>query len=316
MKRKKSFFRKKKKGGGLFNDLAGVFSALGLSRLFSRAFLFAFLMFAGLLIIEWMAYKARNQGHFTVYPSAVRCLSRPSWLASSNRITTEVVGKIQAHLSRFSTVQIFNTELEEHLRTDPSAFSPWIEAIESFESIYPSRYRVMLKLRRPVAIFSERNRSYFIDGNGVVITSVSHLDQGRISSFLPLISGFGDAKPVREGRATGNPHLIEGAAVAKEIEILHEMEEFDRLQVTEIDVTNYGSGRPDGVTLYTGDNVRILWGRSARNLKYQGIDPTPMEKAMKLKEFLDKNPTLENVDMIPVTFRGAQSTYTPKDDGV
>jgi hypothetical protein len=167
-----------------------------------------------------------------------------------------------------------------------------------------------------VAIFSERNRSYFIDGKGVVIASVSHLDQGRISSSLPLISGFGDAKPVREGRLTSNALLIEGAAVAEEIEVLHGMEAFGRFEITEIDVTHYGSGRPDGVTLYTGDNVRILWGRSARNVQYQGIDPTPMEKAMKLKEVLEKNPTLDNIDTIPVTFRGVQSTYTPREDGV
>lgn len=316
MKRKKSSRSKKKvKRSGLFSQWFWSGLKVQFSRFMTRGAAFGLLLLLGLLLVEWVTHRARDMDFFRVHTKTVRCLGRPEWLAASNRITTEVVGGIQTNLSRFPSNQIFDETLEKALMNHPDAFSPWIESVQGFERIYPSRYRVRLKLRRPVAVFSESNRSFFIDGSGVVITSVDHLDQGRISSDLPLITGFGTAHPVREGLSTRNRALIEGAAVAREIEIFKEIDKVSDLRISEIDVARFGEGRPDGVTLYTGDNVRIQWGRSAQNIRFQGIDPTPMEKAIKLRTVLEDRPGLKGVQEVKLTFKKVQTTYVPVDSG-
>ncbi|MBU0754354.1 MAG: hypothetical protein KJ645_04395 [Planctomycetes bacterium] len=312
MKRKKySPLKQKNKKGHPFLGRLSAIARFPYPRFLPRLIGLFFLVLAGMLLIEWITECGRSLKCFTVHSENVRCLSRPKWLAASNRITSEVVGGVQANLSRFPKGQIFDSDLEQALINHPSSFSPWIAGVESFERIYPSRYRVRLKLRRPVAIFSEDNRSFFIDESGVVITSVDHLDRGKITSSLPLITGYGHAAPIRDGCLTRNRSLLEGAAVAKEIEALSGFDLTAELRISEIDVSQFGTGRPEGVTLFTGENVRILWGRSARNREFRGIDPSPEEKTSKLLEVLEKHPHFEGVRQVTLTFKGAQTTFTP-----
>ena len=315
MKRKKSrSSRKKKYRGSPLSWVAGTLVKQVIPRFFTRTFLLVLIVVAGLLMVEWVAGQAEGFTRFTVHPQSLRCLSRPAWLASSDRITTEIMGSIQEELSRQAPEAIFSDAVESAFKADSQAFSPWIERVETFQRIYPSRYRVQLKLRRPAAVFLSNSRSFFIDATGVVIASVDQLDQGRIKAALPLITGFGDADPVVEGSHTRNRRLLEGAAVAREIEIFRSFESLKSVRIVEIDVSRFGNNKPDGVTLYTDGNVKILWGRSSRNARFKGIDPSPGQKAEILNKVVERNPELRGVESVPVTFRDAKPTFTRRND--
>jgi hypothetical protein len=314
-KRKPSATRRKKKYKG--NPLASAAATLirrVVPRMFTRSFLLVLIVVLGLLTIEWVAGQAGENPRFTVHPDSLKCLSRPQWLATSDRITSEIMGSIQEEISRFPPEAIFSDTIEEAFKTRLNDFSPWIESVRTFQRIYPSRYRVELKLRKPVALFLDRSRSYFIDAAGVVIASVDQLDRGKVKAALPLVTGFGDLGHVVEGQHTRNRRLIEGAAVAKEIEVFQALEPLQAIRVVEIDVSAFGSNKPDGVTLYTAQNVRILWGRSARNTRFRGIDPSPLEKARSLEQVVRRNPGLRGVDTVTVTFRNSKPTFTRRGD--
>jgi hypothetical protein len=289
----------------LFPTLAGTGSWLSkaFSSSFSRGIIVSVLfVLAGLVIIEWIARETKSSPYFTVYPQAVRCLSRPAWLASSDRLTAEVVEEIQDRLEAFPPDSIFSSDLEEALSQDPTLFSPWIASVQGFERRFPSQYQVALKLRRPVAVFQHRNRSFFIDGDGVVIAAVDYLDRGKISTTIPFISGFGQVAGLEEGRTALNDKLVEGAVVAQEIEVFHDLDISSSIRVREIDVSNFGQGKPEDVVLITDKNVRLLWGRSSLNKKFEGIDPGPLEKANHLKEILEIRPGLRGVHEVTLTF--------------
>lgn len=312
MGRKKKSSGSKSAAGALLNDLTGVFVHQIIPRFFTRAFLFVCILGAGFLLIEWMAGRAEAFSNFTVNTRDVRCVSRPSWLASSDRLTTDIIASIQEELSHYPTETIFSDDLEMALREKAVLFSPWIESIDSFKRVFPSRYRLEIKLRHPVALFYWQNHSYFIDGSGVVIGKVDYLDQGDVTTALPLITGFGEIGRLTEGFPTSNRFLLEGAAVACEIIGFEQFEELAHVRILEIDVSNFGNGRPDGVTLFTDSNTRILWGRSARNTRYRGIDPSPYEKALQLKQILERSPGFRGIDQVTVTFRDTPSTYVPQ----
>ncbi|MFH1998584.1 MAG: hypothetical protein ABIK28_02835 [Planctomycetota bacterium] len=295
----------------MFRDLAGSMLKQILPRFFTKAFLFVCILIAGFLVIEWMANRAEGFANFTVFTRDVRCMSRPSWLASSDKLTTEIIASIQDQLARFPTDNIFSHDLEHTLQTNAVSFSPWIESVSSFQRIFPSRFRLELKLRHPVGLFYWQNHSYFIDRLGVVISMVDHLDRGEVTTALPVITGFGEISHLQEGYPTSNRFLLEGAAVASEIRGFENIEELSHIRILEIDVSRFGNGRPDGVTLFTAGNVRILWGRSARNTRFRGIDPSPTEKTMYLKETVLKNPGFRGIDQITVTFRNAPSSIVP-----
>ena len=267
--------------------------------------LFLLVVAAYFLMLDRFAAAARRDPRFVVRGEAVRCLSRPAWLAPSERLTSAVVGEIAgAVYARHPALYIFDDSLEREMRADPASFSPWIEGVESFERVYPSRFRVRLRLRRPVALFRYRRRAWFIDGKGVVVAPLSDLDQGRIAVGVPEITRFGSARPVICGRRAANPGLVEGAAVAREIAVLRALDLPPEAQVTEIDVSRYEEGkpfRPDAVVLYTRGGVPILWGRSARHLEFRGIDPSPGKKAMNLKRVLEKRPGLRGVLEVNLT---------------
>lgn len=313
-KKKSSATRRKNYKGNPLAFLTGTLVRQVIPRLFTRSFLLVLIVVLGLLMVEWVSGQAGDYRRFTVYPDSLKCLSRPQWLASSDRITSEIMGSIQEELSLFPPEAIFSETMEEAFKTRLRDFSPWIESVKTFQRIYPSRYRVELKLRKPVAIFLDRSRSYFIDASGVVIASVDQLDRGRVKAALPMVTGFGDLGPVVEGSHTRNRSLIEGAAVAKEIDVFQTLGALKTLRVVEIEVSAFGSNRPDGVTLYTSDNVRILWGRSARNASFRGIDPSPMEKARSLERVMDGNPGLRGIDTVTVTFRNAKPTIKRRVD--
>lgn len=284
------------------------FSALKflLPKLGTGPFLFILLLLAGLITVEWITAKARKALCFQVDPEAVRCVSRPAWLASSDHLTHEIIKEIQDKLAVMPEDSIFSEDLEERLNSDPSFLSPWIESLEIFERIYPSQYRIELKLRRPVAVFLHRGRSYSIDAAGVVIGCMSSLEAGSITADIPVITGFGNPGPIRNGLATGNLPLLEGSAVAREIEVFGEVPLASDLKIKEIDVSHFDTssypyGRPDNIILITEEDVRILWGRSSLNPRVRGIDPTPLKKAMSLEKVLEWRPRFKGLEEVNVT---------------
>lgn len=306
MKKKKPIFRKTRKGGG--TRRSGLLTSLVKSLfplLFKGPVLFALLLFLAVLLLGWLTEQARRFPRFKVYPKATRCLGRPAWLASSERLTSEVVSEIQGEiLARWPVITIFDQDLEEALLENPSSFSPWIESVESFERIYPSRYGIALKLRKPVATFVDGNRSYFIDGKGVVITPVDHLDRGLIRASVPRITEFKKAGEIIPGYPVRNRRLIEGAQVAQEIGVFDDVGIPPSLRIVEINVFNYSEGKKGeahDVVLYTVENVSILWGRSSRHKAFEGIDPSPRQKALKLKKALDKFPGLKGLTEVNLT---------------
>ena len=306
MKRKKKSSRRKGEGGvpralGAAAWLVQVLFPL----LLKGPVLFSLVVGAYFIMLDRFAAAARRDPRFVVEGEAVRCLSRPAWLAPSERLTSAVVGEIAAAIrARHPAMYIFDDGLEREIRTDPASFSPWIEKVESFERVYPSRLRVLFKLRRPVALFRYRQEAWFIDGKGVVVAPLSDLDQGRIAVGVPEITRFGRAGAVVCGRVASNPALVEGAAVAREIAVLDALDLPPELRITEIDVSRYEEGkpfRPDAVVLYTRGDVPILWGRSARHLEFRGIDPSPEKKALNLKRVLLKRPGLRGVLEVNLT---------------
>ncbi len=267
--------------------------------------LFIVILVSSFIFLNLLSGEARSFPRFTVHAEAVHCISRPAWMALSERLTSEVVGEIQkVMLSRFPATSIFGDDVEEALSADPISFSPWIESLEVFRKIYPSRYRLELKLRRPVATFVYRNRSFFIDSSGVVITPVDRLDRGQIKVDVPQITDYGRAGAIVLGRPTVNRRLIEGAAVARELSALESVDLPPSFHIVEINVGGYEEGkkaRADDVVLYSPENIPILWGRSSMHPEYQGIDPTPRQKAANLKKVFTRRPGLEGVSEINLT---------------
>jgi hypothetical protein len=315
MKRKKPIFGKNRKAGG--SGPAGLvktlFSGL-LPRLFKGPMLFLLLLLAAVVILGWLSEQARRFPRFRVYGEAVRCLGRPAWLAASERLTSEVVSDIQDEiLRRWSALTVFDDDLDRALRERPAAFSPWIESIEAFERIYPSRFRIEVKLRKPVATFEESSRSYFIDANGVVVAPVAYLDQGLVKVSVPRITEFDKAGELIAGRPVWNRRLIEGAAVAAEIAVFDEVGiPPSQLEIDEINVANYQEGRTAArydpghdpardVILFGNGGVPILWGRSARHKQFEGIDPSPRQKALNLKKVLERFPGLAGLKEVNLT---------------
>jgi hypothetical protein len=303
LKKKKSTSRAThKKTAGPLAGFAGSPAGRIFTRFLVRGFLVTALVAGGFMTLEWVTRLAQGFPAFTVYPEALRCISRPAWLAASERLTSMLLGDIHRVFAAYPPDSIFSARLEQAFTQNPSAFSPWIESIETFERVFPSRFRITVKLRRPVAVFAHEGRSYFIDGRGVVITSTDTVDRDAFGFALPVVRGFGDAGYVRDGRAALNKSLVEGAAVGRELEVLDLLGISEFLRIREIDVSRYGEGKPEDVTLVTEDDVRILWGRSARNPRFRGIDPTPRQKGEKLAALLEKVPGLDGVAEVNVTF--------------
>lgn len=304
MKRKKPASRKKDHaGGGFLSAVAGVVWGSFLKGHLRGILILGIIVLVAGLAIEWIAQQAKDSSHFTVHPKALQCISRPSWLASSEHLTAQIVGDVQRVLDRCPPASIFDERIERLFREDPSLFGPWIRSVEVFERLFPSQYRVKLKLRRPVAIFVHEDRSYLIDGLGVVITSLDRLDRGEIRAALPVITGFRQAGVVREGQVPLNRRLLEGAAVAREIEVFHAMDLSSRFRVVEIDVSGHGRGKAEDVILLTDRNLHILWGRSLQNNpRFKGIDPSPQKKAANLQRVLKERPGLEGVAGVNLAF--------------
>jgi cell division septal protein FtsQ len=303
LKNKKSTSRKNhRKKASPLAGAAHSFAGRLLTRFMARVLLIVALVAGGFMTMEWVTQLAQGFPAFTVYPEAMRCTSRPAWLAASERLTSSLLGEIHQVFAAYPPNSIFHDQLEASFKKDPSSFSPWIESIERFERLFTSRYRISVKLRRPVAVFAHENRSYFIDGRGVVITSVDRVENNTFCFALPRVRGFGQTGFVKDGRAALNRRLVEGAAVGRELEALDRLGIGGILRIREIDVSRYGEGKPEDVTLITEDDVRILWGRSARNSRFRGIDPSPQQKAEKLAALLEKVPGLEGVSEVNVTF--------------
>ncbi len=291
--------RKGRKKGGLFSLLGNTLLKGGLAGFFVKTLVFVSISAIALLIIGILSGRAKKLSCFVVHTPAVRCISRPSWLASSDRLTAEVVGGIQEACSSYPSRSIFDDTFERAFAGASARFSPWIESLESFQRVYPSQYRVKFRLRRPVALFVDQGRSYFIDKSGVVISSVVQLDKGRIKAAVPVITGFGDVVSLSNGEAAPNRRLVEGAAVAREAELIQNMGELaSSISLREIDVSGYGRGLADDVTLITDRSVRILWGRSSLNSRFSGIDPTPQKKASNLYQLLKERKGLSGISVV------------------
>jgi len=303
MKRKKtSSIKRKAKGGSFLNSgHRDLLNSLFLLMLKGPVVFFV-LILLGIVFVSSVSDHAKDNPRFTVHNDVMRCISRPAWLADSDRLTSKIIRDIQTGLDRLPSDSIFSQLLEEELVERASSLSPWIESIECFKRAYPSQYKIQLKLRRPVAVFRSCNRSYYIDGQGVVIAGADYLDREEVTTQAPLITGFDPRIPVRVGQAALSKRLIEGAAVAKEIEIFSAMGVSEHITITEIDVSNYGSGLPDDTVLITDNDVKLLWGRSARNSRFKGIDLTPRTKTLNLKKVLIEKPALVGVKEVKLNF--------------
>jgi hypothetical protein len=265
-------------------------------------------------MILWISGSAVESPRFKVYPEMSRCLSRPVWLASSERMTSRIVGEIQEALAQCPSDTIFSEDLEEIIAAR-AVSSSWVESIQTLERVFPSQYRIELKLRQPTAVFRPRDRSYFIDGNGVVLAAVDQLDFGEVSTVLPLITGYDRSTRLVKGRKALDPKLEEGAWVSREIGVFDELGISSQVKVDRIDVTNFGQGKPDDVVLLTDTGVRIFWGRSSMDPRFQTIDPSPREKAEKLKKVLKERPYLAGVETVKLTFDKTFITLKAMEDG-
>lgn len=93
MKKKKSNSRKTPKRTA--SPLAGAAGSLAgriFTRFMVRTLLIVMLVGGGFMTIEWVTRLAQGFTAFTVYPEAMRCISRPNWLAASERLTSMLLG--------------------------------------------------------------------------------------------------------------------------------------------------------------------------------------------------------------------------------
>ncbi len=266
-------------------------------------------------VIDWMVGKAMALKTYRIDPTCVRCTERPRWLDMSSPAAGDVLAGIRKALERVGSRSIFDEELIPLTEKAILDECPWVESVVATERAYPSQLKIKVRLRKPAAFFYRRGRKYGVDSDGVVITSRPVSGSGaeaqqkkRVNQNLPVIRGFDLTPSPRMGEVFPAGALIEGAAVADEIHLFDTVFGIEQgdggslITIGTIDVSGYGRGQPDDVILLTDQGVRLLWGRSARHFRYDGIDPTPEEKANQLRKVCEIHPGLVGLSEVTLTF--------------
>lgn len=264
---------------------------------------------ASWMIVRWIMDEARMLPVFTVDPATVRCSARPEWLDMSSDTAAEIMYEIESSLSRLKPETIFDDTFLHLLRKEVCKGCPWVEDITAVERDFPSQVRIRLELRRPAAVFFRRDRAYFVDDRGVVITSFvpsrasgSQGVDGGLSLGLAVIRGIDLTAAPRAGQVFPDRALVEGAAVAAEVSRLEHLLGDDSVRIRTIDVSGYGRGLSDDTVLITSSGARLLWGRSESHAEFRGIDPSVEKKAENLKRVLKERPGLDGVAEVKLTF--------------
>jgi|GEM_PF-3441966 len=254
-------------------------------------------------VVQGMMTEAQQLDIYRVDPSRVACSARPDWLDPGSPAAERILREVRGTLARFKPTPIFNDTLIRCIERDVCRDCPWVRQIVAVKRSFPAQLKLQLRLRRPVAFFFRRSSGFFVDRWGVVIDSFPAASREAIAAGgLPVVMGADFQAAPRAGKAYSGEALLEGAAIADELGVLHDLLGDRMVRVTTIDVSGFGRGESDDAVLVTDEGVRLFWGRSGRSKSYRKVDPSVQAKAHNLELVLRERPGLAGVDVVELAF--------------
>ncbi len=185
---------------------------------------------------------------------------------------------------------------------------PWIRDVKEIRRQLPNRIEISLDFRKPSGIVKLGDERLFVDSDGFWLPDDLYIFPPEpASGDLPVIVHDGLRRPPR-GRQWEGRALPAGARLRR---FLCEHAVRNLLDITQINVTNVGAearGRNVAdITLLAASGAIIAWGTTDAYDDIEGLDrredePSDRLKLLRLSEFLNEFPGLENVRHLDLRF--------------
>ena len=246
--------------------------------------------------------EATSLDAYLVDPSFFRTESDvPPWMTRAD------VDSLRSALGELEPFSVFGEDVRA--RVDAALDGhPWVRSVRRVERSLPNSAEIVLDLRKPIAWVERRGRFFLVDRHGIRLPGRYLSPVPGLPYPMPVIRGdsrgpqFGPP-PEEPGLPWRDEAVSAGLAVAIELYALYNAPLGEVIEITEIDVSNFG-GRIDParseILLRTAADASIEWGRSPL---YEGYGELPTEDKLRhLALIVAKYPRLEGCESVVVRF--------------
>lgn len=243
-------------------------------------------------------------------------LARFRPMPSEDLAAAETIGAVlQREIFDDEQCSVFSPNLNLQVRQAYES-SPWIRRVTEIERVFPNRLRIEVEWREPLAPVEYDGRFLLVDDRGQLLPAES--DEPLVEAPIISMRRHG-VEPISEKGLT-DAWMLEaidrGVSVINELLDSTDLEVFDAIGLTHIDMSNHGlrlDSKVSEVTLVTNaiyvdsENsgvtrpVVIHWGRD-RNHKLGAIELSVARKLKNLRTVLAARPGLSGVRVVDVRF--------------
>ena len=240
----------------------------------------AVLLGAWYLVWRQVRHNVLSSNSYLLATEDVRITALPDWIHSD--IRSEVFNSA----SLDGSLSIMDDDLAQRVA---NAFSlhPWIARVVRVTKSHPARVEVELIYRRPVCMVEVPNGLFPVDEHGVLLP-VDDFSPVEASRY-PQLVGIDTAPLGTIGESWGDGRVLGAAEIAAALgPAWHEF------KLRQMVASPTGIAEEHIYTLITRGGTRVRWGLPP-GTKAPGELP-PAEKLARLRNYMEKNGTLEGRD--------------------